>query len=512
MMLDAVFGQAYYLHFDPKLRAAAQPYAPLGALYAASVAREAGHKVALFDAMLAESEHEWAQALDRWRPRVAVIYEDSFNYLSKMCLLRMREAALKMIDLARMRRIPVVLAGSDATDHPDIYLQRGAEMVIAGEGESAIVDVLDVLTARRAAPAEGLAGTCRMQEGRLLRTPARPLLRDLDALPAPAWDLVDVERYRAIWQERHGYFSMNLATTRGCPYHCNWCAKPIYGQRYAARSPERVADEVAWLKRSYRPDHFWIADDIFGLRPGWIESFADAVQARDVITPFKCLLRADGVTETIATALARAGCHTAWIGAESGSQSVLDAMEKGTRVADIETATARLHAAGINVGFFLQFGYPGETRPDIEATLDMVRRYRPDDIGVSVSYPLPGTPFYERVKAQLGVKQNWVDSNDLAMMYRASYAPDFYRALHALVHAEFRTRPFEPVTRPVLGPPPAAARRLRESAARGWHRLRLPWLRRKVNRLAGRPNAGALPKLVPVLSHQAARIPSEQET
>ncbi len=115
-------------------------------------------------------------------------------------------------------------------------------------------------------------------------------------------------------------------------------------------------------------------------------------------------------------------------------------MEKGTRVEQIAEAPRRLHEAGIEVGFFLQFGYPGETREDIELTLQMVRDCRPDDIGVSVSYPLPGTPFYERVKAQLGEKQNWVDSNDLAMMYRATYAPEFYRALHALVHAEFRAR------------------------------------------------------------------------
>jgi anaerobic magnesium-protoporphyrin IX monomethyl ester cyclase len=505
-MLDAVFGQAYYLRFDPKLRAAAQPYAPLGALYAAAVSRGAGHRVALFDAMLAESEGEWAQALDRWRPKVSVIYEDSFNYLSKMCLLRMREAALTMIDLARARGIPVVVAGSDATDHPEVYLGRGAAMVVTGEGEATIVDALDVMIGRRTAPDGGVPGTCWLDEdGRIVRSAARPFLRDLDGLPLPAWDLVDVERYRAVWSARHGYFSMNLATTRGCPYHCNWCAKPIYGQRYAARAPERVADEMAWLRDTYRPDHFWIADDVFGLKPGWIDAFAAAVADRGAATPFKCLLRADGVTPETAAALARAGCHTAWIGAESGSQKVLDAMEKGTRVEDIEVATTRLHAAGINVGFFLQFGYPGETRDDIERTLAMVRRCRPDDIGVSVSYPLPGTPFYERVKAQLGAKRNWVDSSDLAMMYRATYVPDFYRALHAVVHAEFRSRPAG-IRRP-LG---RARPRWRAAAGRAWQQARLPWLRWRLSRLAGQPNAHAIGGLPVRLSPQAARAPTEQ--
>src|SRR5205814_61767 len=209
----------------------------------------------------------------------------------------------------------------------------------------------------------------------------------------------------------------NIVTTRGCPYHCNWCAKPIYGQRYTTRTPQQVADEVGWLLKTYRPDHLWFADDIFGLKPGWIEQFAAIVLQRQSVVPFKCLMRADGVTGATVRALQTAGCRTVWIGAESGSQRVLDWMEKGTRVDQIAAAARRLHAAGIEVGFFLQFGYPGETLDDIELTLDMVGRCRPDDIGISVSYPLPGTAFFERVKADLGEKKNWVDSGDLAMMY-----------------------------------------------------------------------------------------------
>ncbi len=439
--VDVLFGQAYFLRFDPKLWSARQPYAPLGALYAAACARQHGYRVALFDAMLAESETEWVQALDRHAPRLAVIYEDNFNYLSKMCLLRMRQAALTMIAAARERGIPVVVAGSDATDHPAAYLDSGAAVVVAGEGEITLVEVLDVLAGKAGADLDGIAGTCRRDEhGRIVRSKPRAIIRDLDSLPFPAWDLVDVPRYQHIWRSRHGYFSMNLATTRGCPFHCNWCSKPIYGQRYTARSPESVVDEIVWLKRTFSPDHLWIADDIFGLKPGWIERFATLAERRDGVVPFKCLLRADQVTPECARALRRAGCKTVWMGAESGSQRILDAMEKGTRVDQIHRATELLRGVGIEVGFFLQFGYPGETRNDIDRTLDMVRVCRPDDIGISVSYPLPGTTFYQRVQAQLGQKQNWVDSNDLAMMYHATYVPEFYRALHALVHAEFRTR------------------------------------------------------------------------
>jgi anaerobic magnesium-protoporphyrin IX monomethyl ester cyclase len=512
---DVLFGQAYFLRFDPKVWDAQQPYAPLGTLYAASAVRARGYSVALFDAMLAESLDDWAVALDRHRPRYAVIYEDNFNYLSKMCLLRMRDAALAMIDRATARGIPTIVAGADATDHADVYLDRGASVVIFGEGEMTLVDVLDALSGARAGGLEGVDGIwLRNDRGRLVRTPARDIIRDPDTLPLPAWDLVDVGRYERIWRSRHGYFSMNVVTTRGCPYHCNWCAKPIYGQRYTARSPEHVVDEIAWLRRAYRPDHLWIADDIFGLKPGWIVRFAELVQARDAAVPFKCLLRADQVTPAVAAALRAARCRTVWIGAESGSQRILDAMEKGTRVDQIAAATRLLRREGIEVGFFLQFGYPGETRGDIEQTLQMVRACRPDDIGVSVSYPLPGTPFYERVKSQLGEKQNWLDSDDLAMMYRATYSPEFYRALYALVHSEFRVRKSAHAAALLLAQPWTIRRRHGyDLAGLAWHAVRLPVLRRRLAALSEPAGASLpLPLLIPLSSPQAAAVPTDQST
>ena len=515
---DVLFGQAYFLRFDPKLWEARQPYAPLGALYAAACVRDHGYRVALFDAMLAASEAEWAEALDRHRPRFAVIYEDNFNYLSKMCLLRMRQAALTMIDAARERGITTIVAGADATDHPVTYLDRGATVVVTGEGEVTLVELLDALSrAGGAGDAGGLKaidGLClRDDDGRVVHTRARAIIRQLDSLPFPAWDLVDVEGYRATWLAHHGYFSMNLVTTRGCPYHCNWCAKPIYGQRYTARSPEHVVDEMAWLKRTFRPDHLWIADDIFGLKPGWIERFAALVQARDAATPFKCLLRADQVTAGVARGLKAAGCRTAWIGAESGSQRILDAMEKGTRVDQIGEATRLLHAAGVEVGFFLQFGYPGETRADIDRTLEMVRVCAPDDIGVSVSYPLPGTTFYQRVQAQLGQKQNWVDSNDLAMMYHATYVPDFYRALHALVHAEFRAGKSKSVVSRAAARPWTIGRRHARAAVNvAYQTAKVSLLQRRLSRLA-RLTAPAPPTpLVPLLTPKAAAVPTDQSS
>ena len=436
-MTQILLGQSYYLRFDPKLWRAMQPYPPLGTLYAASYLRQHGYEVALFDAMLAESEEEWGKALDEHKPQYAIIYEDNFNYLSKMCLLRMREAAFKMIDLAKKRACTVILCGADATDHYAEYLAHGADYCLLGEGEETLIELLSQLSAGRAAEAGQIIG---LMSRNTLMASRRPDMTDLDKLPFPAWDLVDIEKYRSIWMKRHGYFSMNMVTTRGCPYHCNWCAKPIWGQRYNSRSPENVAAEMKWIKENFAPDHIWFADDILGLKPGWIEKFALLLREADAVIPFKCLQRADLVNEKTASALAKAGCKTVWIGAESGSQKILDAMEKGDQVGDIYNAARLLHQHGIEVGFFLQFGYPGEMWADVQKTLKMVRECAPDDIGISVSYPLPGTKFFERVKMELGDKQNWVDSDDLAMLYRGPFPTGFYRVLHGRVHYEFRTR------------------------------------------------------------------------
>ena len=492
-MTQILLGQSYFLRFDPKLWEAMQPYPPLGTLYAASYLRQHGYEVALFDAMLAESEEEWVAALDKHQPQYAILYEDNFNYLSKMCLLRMREAAFKMITMSKSRGCTVILCGADATDHYEMYLAKGADYVLIGEGEETLVELLSRLSARQ--NVQDIIGLASDQTPSVKR---RPDMANLDKLPFPAWDLVDVEKYRAIWWKRHSCFSMNMVTTRGCPFHCNWCAKPIWGQRYHSRSPENVVAEMKWLKDTYHPDHVWFADDILGLKPGWLPHFADALEAQGSQIPFKCLSRADLLTRAgEVDALARAGARTVWMGAESGSQKILDAMDKGTRVEQIHEAARRLKSAGIQVGFFLQFGYPGETREDIEKTIQLVRDCEPDDIGISVSYPMPGTKFYNAVHEQLGEKQNWQDSQDLAMLYQGPFSTEFYRKLHSVIHKEFRARKSW-----------KSLKSGRDLARVGYNLLTLPVARYQLNQLAS-SQMGAL--TLPHLPHEAAATPTPQE-
>src|SRR3972149_5245531 len=236
-MTQILFGQSYYLRFDPKLWDAMQPYPPLGTMIAASYLRRRGFEVALFDAILAESEEAWAQALDRERPKYAVLYEDNFNYLSKMCLLRMREAAYKMLAMAKGRGCKVVVCGSDASDHIGEYLSKGADYVLIGEGEYTLGELMDRLSGRTNPPLETIMGLAHIKDGKPVANPRRPDIQAVDELPFPAWELVDVERYRQIWLDRHGYYSMNMVTTRGCPFHCHWCGKPVWCQADTAPGP-----------------------------------------------------------------------------------------------------------------------------------------------------------------------------------------------------------------------------------------------------------------------------------
>jgi radical SAM superfamily enzyme YgiQ (UPF0313 family) len=392
--------------------------------------------------MLATEFSGWVAALDRNRPDVVALLEDNFNYLTKMCLSNMREAAFRMIGAAKRIGVEVVVCSSDATDHAQLYLEAGADFVIRGEGETALLKLLEHLSSDDPGPVERLPSLAfRHETGETVTTARLPALRSFDDLPFPAWDLVDLRRYARIWRYRHGRVSVNLATTRGCPYHCNWCAKPIWGQGYSVRSPENVADEIARLRELMDFDHVWFMDDIFGLKPRWIARFADCLAARALSIRFKCLTRPDLLRrEGEIEALARAGCETVWIGAESGSQKILDAMEKGTRVEQIEDITARLKNAGIRVGWFVQFGYPGETLADVGKTIALIRTMLPDELGISVSYPLPGTKFYDRVKEQLGAAENWTDSDDLKMLFRGPFRTSFYRVLHGYVHRELARR------------------------------------------------------------------------
>src|SRR5581483_9561963 len=348
-MLSILLGHSYFLRLDPKQWQRAKPYPPLATLQIAARLRALGHRVHFFDAMLADGIGEYERQLRSAEPQLVLLYEDNYNFLTKMCLERMRGAACRMIAAGRRAGARVIVAGSDATDEPDAYLVAGADAVLAGEGIEALEVLLERLDVRPTISSRELVeGVVGVTAGAGDGTPGRAARMRIPPargeLPSPAWDLIDVGRYREVWQRAHGRFSLNMAASRGCSFRCAWCAKPIWGNHYLQRPAVEVAAEMARIKRDIAPDHIWFADDIFGFRVDWVTEFARALEASHGLIPFTIQTRADLISERMAAALRAAGCREAWLGAESGSQRVLDAMNKGIRVAEIHTARARLGA------------------------------------------------------------------------------------------------------------------------------------------------------------------------
>ncbi len=435
-MADILLTHSNHLFADRKQVRKMQPYPPLQTLLAAACLRRDGFDVGLFDSTFVDPASGFAGALEKFRPKAVAVCEDNFNFLTKMCLTEQREAAFSMISAAKAGGLPVIVNGSDASDHTAEYLDAGADYVIVGELERTMIELARCLLSREHGDTLCVPGLVCNAAGQETRTPIRSPMQNLDWLPLPAWDLVDMDEYRRHWQEAHGYFSLNVVSSRGCPYRCNWCAKPIYGDTYHYRSPEAVAGELRALKSAYQPDHIWFADDIFALSGQWTREFAGRVKELEASIPFKMQSRCDLMTRDTVAALRAAGCEEVWMGVESGSQKILNAMDKGVSLEQVYQARENLRRQGIRACYFLQFGYAGETWDDIQATVRLVRDTKPDDIGVSVSYPLPGTKFYQQVAGDLGAKRNWSDSDDLAVMFRASYATGFYRKLRDALHLE----------------------------------------------------------------------------
>lgn len=432
-MVDVLLTHSYHLPYDRKQVRKQQPYPPLGTLYAAALLRENGVSVAVFDTMLNDPIEGFREALRTHGPRIVAIYEDDFNFLSKMCLTRMREVARQMLAQASSAGAFVIAHGSDASDHAAEYLAFGFDLVLTGVAEHTLLRVVRAILQKRDASAiPGVVSAARERTHRRTQTGE---FSDI-SFPRPARDLIDIEQYRRVWRSAHGAFSLNMVASRGCPFRCNWCAKPIFGDRYHVRPAEQVASEMQLLKEVYGAEHIWFADDIFALNRHWTREFAEQVEQRSCAVPFKIQARADLMSAETAQYLRRAGCAEVWMGVESGSQEVLDAMDKGLRVSDIVSARDNLRREGIRSCYFLQFGYPGETYEDLKNTIDLVRDTRPDDIGISFSYPLPNTKFHALVREQLGAKHNWSDSEDLCVMFKGAYSDEFYRAIRDALHAE----------------------------------------------------------------------------
>jgi len=226
-----------------------------------------------------------------------------------------------------------------------------------------------------------------------------------------------------------------VITARGCPYHCRWCSHSTFGKTHRRRSPQGVADEVEWILGRYHPDMLWLADDVFTIHHGWLDRYAAEMKRRSLSIPFECITRADRMTPRVAEQLAELGCSRVWIGSESGSQRILDAMDRGVTVAQVRSAVGWLKQQGIQTGLFFMWGYEGENISDIEATYDHVQACRPDVFLTTVSYPIKGTPYYDEVLPKLVTLGQWKATTDRDVQIRGRHSRRFYQMADQLLRS-----------------------------------------------------------------------------
>ena len=437
-MPDLLLTHGYFLGEDEKERQVMKPYPPLGLLYLSAYLRRAGFAVDLHDSTFTDRA-ALAARLAATPGGVLGVYTN----------LLTRAAVLWLVAAAKRHNWTVVLGGPESAGYPAEYLARGADVIVVGEGEEALAELLPALARHGPHRLHGVAGTIfRDEDGQVVTNPPRTQIADLDGLPWPDRDRIDLRQYIDVWRTHHGAGSVNLITARGCPYKCDWCSHAVFGFTHRRRSPAGCADEVAHIREAYAPDQLWYADDVFTISHRWLFEFADELKRRGLRLPFETISRADRLmSEEVLETLAAMGCYRIWIGSESGSQRVLDAMRRGVKVEQVQWATKAAQRHGIQVGMFLMWGYDGETLEDMEATVEHVKQANPDVFFTTVAYPIKGTPYYNKVADRLATPAEWAMATDRDYRIQGRHSRRYYKLADEWLRGEvaaFRLQETDP--------------------------------------------------------------------
>ncbi len=403
-----------------------KPYPPLGILYICSHLRQKGLNAEVFDSTFSSRQQLW-DLLKQGPPSILGIYAN----------LMTRSNVVEILGVAKELGWQTLVGGPEPGAYVNEYLAAGADVVVIGEGELTLEELVPALHSHRLEKLHQIDGIAfQGQDGEVVRTKPREQIKDIDAQPWPAREVIDMARYVEVWREHHGKGSVSLITARGCPYHCRWCSHEVFGKTHRRRKPASVADELQWLIGRYHPQMAWMADDVFTIHHGWLFQYAAELKQRSLKLPFECISRADRLNPKVVDTLAEMGCFRVWIGSESGSQRILDAMERGVTVEQVQTGVALCRSAGIQTGMFLMWGYEGEELSDIEATVEHVKRTDPDIFFTTVAYPIKGTPYFSEVADRVENLQRWKESSDREFRIRNRHSRQFYMFADKLLRSE----------------------------------------------------------------------------
>jgi len=415
--MSIVLTHAYYLSTDPKEQKIMKPYPPLGQLYVSGYLQEQQVENYVFDTTFSSRENQLHFIASK-KPDVVAIYT---NLMTKIDVI-------KLIHILKNEAIygfpKIVLGGPDVTYNCKNYLQAGAQYLVIGEGEEtmhelylAIVNKTDIQT---------VSGIAYLDKGKVIKTPARIKMKDLSTLPLPNRNAINIQQYLDTWKNNHGMSSMTVSTQRGCPYTCKWCSTAVYGQSYRRRPVKMVVEEMAMIKRTYNPDSIWFVDDVFTVSHKWLREFHKEVIAQDVIIPFECITRAERLNDEVLQQLKEAGCYRIWIGAESGSQKIVDAMDRRVDINVVKQAIQKTNALGMETGTFIMLGYPGEDESDINKTITYLKEANPTHFTITVAYPIKGTSLYNEIEDKITVQPSWEISTDREIDFARAYPRRFY--------------------------------------------------------------------------------------
>ena len=425
-MADLLLTHGYFLAEDEKERQIMKPYPPLGLLYLSAFLKTRGYSVDVFDSTFRE------------RARLRDRFASESGTVGIYTTLMTRRSVLEIVRTAKRHGWRVILGGPESANYAAEYLASGADAIVIGEGELTLAELLPALArlgAHRLHDVPGIA--FRDESGAVVHTRERAKLRDLDSLPLPDREAIDHGLYLGAWKTHHGASSINLITARGCPYRCNWCSHAVYGYTHRRRSATAVADEMQAIVDRYDPDQVWYADDVFTISHPWLEEYAAELDRRSLARPFETITRADRLqSERSVELLRRLGCYRIWIGSESGSQRILDGMQRGVTVEQVQRATKLAQAHGIQVGMFLMWGYEGEELEDIAATVEHVKVSNPDVFLTTVSYPIKGTGYFAKVRDKIELPVAWADGSDRDYVVQDRRSREYYKLADRWLRSE----------------------------------------------------------------------------
>jgi radical SAM superfamily enzyme YgiQ (UPF0313 family) len=433
--MDILLAHGYFLHDDPKERQIMKPYPPLGILYISSFLKQKNFAVEIFDSTFAGKKH-FAELLLNQKPKIVGIYS---NLMTKCNVL-------EMIRLAKEQNAVVIVGGPDPPHYAENYLEFGADVVVTGEGEEALEELIPIFSNGKIERLGSVAGIAYKDErGQTQRTPPRNLMADLDALPLPDRGSIDLHKYVATWKQHHDLGAVSLITSRGCPYSCTWCSHSVFGKTLRKRSAPLVADEVEEILTTYHPDMLWYADDVFNINHKWLFEYAAELERRGLKIPFECICRADRMNEDVVRTLKEMGCFRVWIGSESGSQRLLDAMQRGVKAEQVQAMTRLAKRYGIETGMFLMWGFADENESDIEQTIEHVKKANPDTFLTTVAYPIKGTAYYASEAARASIIDGlpWTESSDRDYKIKGRHSRRYYDFVNRRLQSEVQLARFQ---------------------------------------------------------------------